>query len=163
MPKRVFFSFHYQPDSWRVSQVRSMGAIEGDQIVTDNDWETIANQGVNAIENWINSQMANKKCVVVLIGADTAGRKWIEYEIKQGWNTNKGVLGINIHNLKNQQGLKSQKGSSPFRTFTINSTGMDNVVRTYDPPFTESTDVYNYIKNNLEQWIDEAITIRSKY
>lgn len=31
MARKVFFSFHYQPDNWRVSQVRNIGVIEGNQ------------------------------------------------------------------------------------------------------------------------------------
>lgn len=38
--------------------------------------------------------------MVVLIGEDTAKRKWVKYEIKKAWNEGKGVLGIYIHNLK---------------------------------------------------------------
>ncbi len=55
--RRVFYSFHYEPDSWRASMVRNIGVIEGSRPATDNDWETVK-QGTN-----------------------TAGRKWINHEI----------------------------------------------------------------------------------
>jgi hypothetical protein len=48
MATKTFFSFHYLPDNWRASQVRNMGVIEGNQAVTDNDWESIADQGEQA-------------------------------------------------------------------------------------------------------------------
>jgi hypothetical protein len=43
--RQVFYSFHYKPDSWRVSQVRNIGAIEGNKPAPDNDWETISKTG----------------------------------------------------------------------------------------------------------------------
>ena len=39
MARKCFYSFHYQPDNVRASQVRNIGAIEGNQPVSDNDWE----------------------------------------------------------------------------------------------------------------------------
>ena len=52
------------------------------------------------IESWIDNQMAKRSCVVVLIGENTAGRKWINYEIKKAIELDKGIVGIYIHNLK---------------------------------------------------------------
>ena len=45
MARKVFFSFHYQPDCVRASQVRNIGVIEGNPTATDNDWETITRGG----------------------------------------------------------------------------------------------------------------------
>ena len=112
MARKVFYSFHYNPDNWRASQVRNIGAIEGNQPAKDNDWETITKGGDKAIEKWIADQMSGRSCVVVLIGAGTANRKWINHEIVKGWNDGKGVLGIYVHNLKNSEGKTSSKGSS---------------------------------------------------
>ena len=72
MARKVFYSFHYNPDNWRASQVRNIGAIEGNQPAKDNDWETITKGGDKAIEKWIADQMSGRSCVVVLIGAGTA-------------------------------------------------------------------------------------------
>lgn len=38
--KRVFFSFHYEEDCY-VSQVKQIGAIDGQKIVSSNDWEQV--------------------------------------------------------------------------------------------------------------------------
>lgn len=165
MARRVFYSFHYAPDNWRASQVRNIGAIEGNQPAKDNDWETITKGGDKAIEKWIADQMSGRSCVVVLIGAGTANRKWINHEIVKGWNDGKAVLGIHVHNLKNNEGKTSAKGSNPFDHVTLNSTGakLSTVVKVYDPPGLTSTDVYAHIKNNLEAWIETAIAIRAKH
>ncbi len=92
MARRVFYSFHYKPDNWRASQVRNMGVIEGNRPCTDNEWETITGSGDKAIKKWRAEQLDGKPCAVVLIGAKTAGRKWINYEIEKAWGDRKASL-----------------------------------------------------------------------
>lgn len=165
MARNVFFSFHYEPDNWRASQVRNMGLVEGNALAKDNDWETIKRGGDAAIQRWINSQVEGRSCGIVLIGSGTAGRKWINYEIEKCWNDGKGLLGIYIHRLKNRDGQQCAKGINPFDSFTLKkgAVRLSSVVAAYDPPFLESTNVYNYIKSNLETWIESAIKTRANY
>jgi hypothetical protein len=165
MARKTFFSFHYKPDSWRASQVRNIGAVEGNKPVSDNDWETITKKGDAAIEKWIDEQLSGKSCAIVLIGANTAGRKWIDYEILKAWNDSKGVVGVYVHNLKNQAEEQSSKGKNPFDTFTMkrDKAKMSSIVKAYDPPYSTSPNVYDHIKENLEDWVEEAISIRDNY
>lgn len=163
MARRVFYSFHYKPDNWRASQVRNMGVIEGNRPVTDNDWEEIKKGGDKSIQNWIDGQLQGKSCAVVLIGANTAGRKWIKYEIEKAWNDGKGVLGVYIHNLKDSNENQSDKGRNPFDDFKLKEEALSRIVKAYDPPYSTSTYVYNHIKENLEAWVEEAISIRNEY
>ena len=164
MARKVFYSFHYQPDCVRASQVRNIGIVEGNSPASDNDWESVARGGDSAIQNWIDSQLLGRTCTIVLIGKDTAGRKWIDYEIKKSWNDNKGVVGIYIHNLKNFAGLQTTMGSNPFTGFTLKegTVNLSSVVKAYNPPYSDSKEVYKYISNNLNTWIEEAIRIRSQ-
>jgi len=165
MTRKVFYSFHYQPDAWRVSQVRNIGAVEGNAPASDNDWESVKKGGDAAIQKWIDTQMSGRSCVVVLIGANTAGRKWINYEIEKAWNSGKGVVGIHIHNLLDASQSQASKGGNPFSGFTVGEkkTPLTSIVKTYDPPYSTSTYVYSHIKDNLVSWIEEAITIRGEY
>jgi len=162
MARKVFYSFHYAKDAWRAGQIRNIGAIEGNQPASDNDWEQVKKGGDEAIKRWIHEQMKGRSCVVVLIGEETASRKWVRYEIEHGWNEGKGVLGIYIHNLKDQDGNTSLKGANPFKSFVIQVGGeevpMDSVVQAYNPP---GDDAYGYIKDNLADWIDDAIYRRN--
>ncbi len=119
MARKCFLSFHYKPDSWRVSQVKNMGKIEGQSILSSNSWEEVKNKGDAAIQKWIDDNMSGKGCQIVLIGANTAGRRWVKYEIKKAWDDKKGVLGIHVHNLKDNDQNQSSKGSNPFSTFTV--------------------------------------------
>lgn len=161
MARRAFYSFHYKPDNWRASQVRNMGVVEGDKPASDNEWETITRGGDAAIQKWIDSQLDGKSVAIVLAGANTAGRKWIDYEIKKAWDDKKGLLGIHIHNLKDNDGNQASKGSNPFSGFTVGKRNLSDIVKTYDPPYLTSTDVYGYIKDNLADWIETAIDIRN--
>jgi len=163
MAKRVFFSFHYDPDNWRAAQVRNMGVVEDDSTVSDNDWETVRKRDDAAIEKWIKEQLNGRSCTVVLVGTNTAGRKWINYEIKETWNSRKGLVGICIHNLQDKNERQSPKGANPFNGFNINGTSLSSTVKLYDPPYNTSKDVYAYIKQNIASWIDEAIAIRNIY
>ncbi|MBK1736067.1 hypothetical protein CKO15_12445 [Halorhodospira abdelmalekii] len=162
MPRKIFSSFHYKPDNWRASQVRNIGAIEGNKLASDNEWESVTQGGDAAVERWINEQMKGKSCVVVLIGAGTAGRKWIKYEIKKGWKDGKGLLGVCIHNLKDLNGDQAKKGRNPFDDFTVDGKKLSSIVKAYDPPYSSSTNVYSHIKENIVDWIEEAIDIRNR-
>lgn len=164
MARKAFFSFHYKPDNWRAAQVRAMGIIEGNAPVSDNDWETIAGGGDTKIEKWINDQMYGKSCVIVLIGSETAGRRWINYEIEKAWYEKKGVVGIYIHNLKDSFGKQTFKGRNPFEDVTIHGLfKLSRIVKAYDLGSWKSQEVYNDIKDNMEDWVEEAISIRNQW
>jgi hypothetical protein len=140
-----------------------MGVVEGNRPCSDNDWETITKGGDEAIRKWIAEQMDGKSCVIVLIGTHTAGRKWINHEIIKGWNDGKGVVGVYIHNLEDSDRKQSVKGPNPFASIEYGNTGkmLSSIVKAYDPPYSSSTSVYGYIRENLADWVEEAIRIRN--
>jgi len=163
MARRVFTSFHYIPDNWRANQIRNMGKIEGNAVVSTNQWEEITKGGDKSIEKWIDDNMSGKSCVIVFVGEKTAGRKWIKHEIRKAWDERRGLVGIYIHNLKDKDGNQANKGRNPFEDFTVNEKSLSSIVKCYNPPYTTSTNVYNHIYENLEGWVEEAIEIRNKY
>jgi hypothetical protein len=162
MARRIFYSFHFKPDCSRAAQIRNMGVVDGNRPASDNDWERIAGVGAAAIQRWIDGQLDGKSCNVVLIGENTAGRKWIDYEIRSAWNDKKGVVGVHIHGLKDLDGFQSPKGRNPFEHFTLEGNGkrLSSIVKAYNPPYANSKDVYAYINDNLADWVEEAIEIR---
>lgn len=165
MARKCFYSFHYQPDNWRVSKIRNIGKVEGNKPASDNDWETVTGGGDKKIKEWIQSQMKGRSCTVVLAGAKTANRKWINYEISESWNKGMGVLVIHIHNIEDVNGKQCSKGANPlyYITFKDTQNRLSTVAKAYDPPRTTSKGVYNYISDNIEDWIEEAIQIRKNY
>jgi len=162
MKRQVFYSFHYNNDVMRVSQIRNIGALEDNKPVSDNEWEEVKRKGDNNIKKWIDDNMKYRSCVIVMVGEETANRRWVKYEIEKAWNDGKGLLGIYIHNLKDPRTGKCSKGKNPFASFTMKRDGrhLSEIVKCYDP---NSNDAYNDIKNNLEKWVEEAINIRNNY
>ncbi|BCS85030.1 TIR domain-containing protein [Prevotella herbatica] len=177
--RQVFYSFHFKNDSWRAGQVRNIGAIEGNAPVSSNDWEEVKRKGEYAIKKWIHDNMNYRSCIIVLIGEETSNRPWCRYEIEKAWKEGKGIVGIYIHGLKNALSQQSLKGENPFRLFYIditfnyiaqkssasdsNEINLGKVCKTYDAPFLSSEYVYSYIKQNIEDWVEEAIRIRNQY
>ena len=165
MKRRVFYSFHYVLDSWRASQVRNIGAVEGNEPASDNDWETVKKGGDAAIKRWIADQMRNRTCTVVLVGSATANRKWINHEIIKSWSDNMGVVGIRIHGLKNAEGRTSSSGANPFDYIRFGNGGdkLSSAVKCYNPDGSNSQAQYDWISKYLSAAVEEAIDIRRKY
>ena len=177
--RQVFFSFRYAYDSWRAAQIRNMGKVSNDSTFSDNDWEEVREKTTDKIEKWIDDQLKMRSCIVVLIGEHTQGRKWINYEIEQAWKKGKGIVGIYIHGLKDASGKQSNKGKNPFEDFCIDTTfnyiahhsvptdaneqNLANIIKAYNPPYFSSEYVYDYIRNNIETWIEMAIETRNNY
>lgn len=167
MAREVFFSFHYSEDCTRASQIRNIGAIHGNAPVRDNDWETITRGGEAAIKRWISDQLARTSCTVVLVGAHTSTRKWVEYEIQESWNRGNGVFGIYIHKLRNLAGVQGTRGTNPFVNLTfdarVGKPSLAAIAPVYDPAHYDSKQVYAYIAANMEQWVEQAIRQRKSF
>jgi hypothetical protein len=116
MARHVFFSFHYQQDIWRVNQVRNIGEVVGSAAAGFHDsslWEEAKRKGDAAVKALIDEGLKGTSVTVVCIGAATAGRKYIDYEINQSIARGNGLVGIQIHELKNKDGKTSTVGSTP--------------------------------------------------
>lgn len=164
MARRCFYSFHYVPDCHRAAQIRQIGSIEGNRPASDNDWETVTKGGEAGIKRWIANQMTGKSCTVVLIGAATANRKWINHEIIESWNAGMGVVGIRIHGIKNLSGEVSEMGQNPFDFITHGPTGakLSSIVKCYNPAGATSKEKYAWIAAHLANAVEEAVSIRQK-
>jgi hypothetical protein len=121
MARRVFFSFHYQRDIWRVSQIRNSWVTrdwESNPFLDAASWESIRRRGDQAIQNWIDEQLSGTGVTVVLIGEETCDRRFVRYEIQESHRRGNGLLGVHIHKLKDQRGQRSYKGRNPFSQMT---------------------------------------------
>lgn len=165
MARNVFFSFHFNNDFWRTQQVRNIGALDGQKLYTANEWEEVKKKGNSAIEKWIDESLVGKSCVVVLVGSDTANRPWVITEIIKGWNAKKGVVAIHINKLLDSSGKTSTQGANPLAKVLLNngSDRLSNHAKLITPVGTDSKEVYASIKDNIEQWIEDAIKIRNSY
>ena len=156
--RQVFYSFHYKDDNWRVSQIKNIGSVEGQTILSSNEWEEVKKKSDTAIQKWIDDSMQYRSCLIVLIGAKTANRKWIKYEIKKAYQDKKGLLGIYIHNLKDKDGNQSSKGDNPF-DIVVDGINLTTKSKTHNPSYTTSTYVYDDISEKIEQLVEDAILL----
>lgn len=159
MKRPAFFSFHFDNDIWRANQVRNIGAVDGNQPVSGNDWEEIKRGGSNAIANWIENQLKYKQIVIVLIGSATASRPWVMYEIKRAWELGKPIMGVYINALENRLGRQSAKGDNPFEKIKLtNGMLLSQWVPVYTPwSHGTSKEAYNDIRMNLGNWVESTI------
>lgn len=163
--RQVFFSFEFNKDAWRAGQVRNMGKVDESSTFSDNDWEEVKEKTDSKIKEWIDSQLAMRSCLVVLVGSTTSGRKWINYEIKKAYELKKGIVGIYIHGLKDKDGNQTIKGNNPFNQIFIPNSNklLSEYVKCYDTPYKSSNYVYDNIKENIENLIEEAIKNKGTY
>ena len=152
MARHTFFSFHFERDVWRAGQVRNSWVTQDRDAAGFWDkakWEEVKKKGEDAIHKWIDDQLSGTSVTVVLIGAETSTRDYVDYEITASHKKKNGMLGIYIHNLKDMDKKTDTKGSNPFDKWTFKSDG--NVVKypTYD---WVSDDGYK----NMGDWIEAA-------
>jgi hypothetical protein len=157
MAKSVFFSFHYDRDAWRVQQIINMGKLAGQPLLNPQRWEEVKRRGEQAIKNWIAEQMRYKSAVVVLVGAQTAQRRWVKYEIAYAWDNSKPLVGVRIHGLADRNHRTDTQGSNPFKMVNLTGGGtVGDYVTLYTPSGSTSQQVHASISNNLSSWVDNA-------
>lgn len=147
MARRVFFSFDYDRDVWRASQVRNSWVTQKDREAAGfwdaASWEEVKKKGGAAILRWIDRQLEGTSVTVVLIGAQTSNSEYVRYEILQSWDRGNGLIGVYVNNLEDSHGRTDLKGADPFTA--LGFTG----IRTYD---WVNNDGYN----NFADWVEAA-------
>lgn len=116
MARHVFFSFHYQRDIVRVNQIRNLPEIVEEAAAGFKDkslWEEAKAKGDDAIKKLIDNALVGTSVTVVCIGGKSAGRKYINYEIQKSIDRGNGILGVQIHHLKNFDGETDTVGDTP--------------------------------------------------
>lgn len=157
LPRRVFFSFHYERDAWRAAQVRNSWVTKPDREAAGfwdaADWEAVKKQGDDAIKRWIDGRLEGTSVTVVLIGAETSHREWVRYEIQRSYDKGNRIVGIYIHNLKDQNGDTDKKGDIDFGEID----GHD---------FEDICQIYDWVNDsgyeNLGEWIEREHLIASR-
>jgi hypothetical protein len=118
MARKVFFSFHYERDIWRTNVVRNSGVVEGSAAAGFHDaslWEEAKKKGDAEVKKLIDKGLIGTSVTVVLIGAETSTRKFVDYEIEQSIACGNGLLGIKISGIKDKDGKTDVQGAVPAR------------------------------------------------
>ncbi len=160
MARKLFFSFHFQRDAWRAGQIRNSDLIPNEDeygFIDSVDWEEVKRKGDKEIERWINSQLEHTSVTVVLIGAETADRYWVDFELRQSWERGNALVGIWIHNVKDSNCETDIKGENPLDSLVlIEGKPLSSIFKTYDWVLDDG-------RNNLGTWAEEAVKIREGY
>jgi hypothetical protein len=156
MARKTFFSFHFKGDSWRAGIVRNSWVTQDREAAgffDSAEWEKVKKKSDSDIENWIDEQLKGTSVTVMLIGEKTSGRKWINYELTSSYKKKNGLLGIYIHNIKDQDKMTTSKGRNPFNDWYIER---DNK-KIY---FSELYKTYDWVNDdgykNMGEWIEKA-------
>jgi len=148
MARRVFFSFHYQRDIWRVNQIRNIPNVTGCAAAGFQDgsiWEEAKRRGDAAIKVLINKGLENTSVTVVCVGSATTGRTYINYEIEQSIARGNGIVAVQIHHLKDRYGNVDTPGAIPAK---IGLSGYK---------------AYKYVNHEiLAEWIEDAARAAGK-
>jgi hypothetical protein len=152
MARKTFFSFHYKDDNWRAGIVRNSWVTQDRTVAgffDSADWEKVKKEVDSEIEKWINEQLNGTSVTVVLIGENTYGRKWINYEITSSWKKGNGLLGIYINNVLDQNRQTTTKGKNPFEQWKFKKSDKEVLIPVYD-----------WVKDNgyenIGNWIEKA-------
>lgn len=154
MARKVFFSFDFDRDVFRASQIRNSNVVKnnysGNDFIDAVEWEKVKKGGKVAIKKWIDNQLEGTSVTVVLIGAETSKSEYVNYEIEQSIKRGNGLLGIYIQNMKSIDGRTDFRGNNPFDNFYYSPfQRLSSVVPTYDW-------VYNDGYKNLGTWIENV-------
>lgn len=160
MTRKIFFSFHYERDAWRAGQIRNSDLVPNEDekgFIDAVAWEEIRRKGDSAIENWILDQLQDTSVTVVLIGAETSQRPWVDFEIRESWKRGNAIIGLYIHNVKDSESKTDIQGINP----------LDNVYLTDGQALSSICSVYDWVlndgRNNLGTWADQAAEARESY
>lgn len=157
MARSVFFSFHYERDIWRANVVRNSWVTKPDREAAGfwdaSLWEETKKKGDEAIRRLIDQGLEDTSVTAVLIGAETASREWVRYEIEKSLERGNGLLGVYIHNIKNQDGKTDPEGPNPFDQMYVEKDGkkipLSKLYRTYRWFIDNGYD-------NFSDWVEEA-------
>ncbi len=122
MARRVFFSFHFEKDIWRVNQVRNTNVVAGADragFLDHSEYEEAKKKGEEEIKRLIRNKLEGTSVTIVLIGTETASRPFVQYEIQQSIARKNGLLGIHIHHLEDQDKKFSVRGPKPTVPFGV--------------------------------------------
>jgi hypothetical protein len=116
MAHRTFFSFYYNDDVWRASNVRKCGALNQNDVefIDASLWEEAETKGDAAIKKLVDDALARSTVTAVLIGENTSSRKWVTYEINESIRLGKGLFGVHVYRIKDQNGQESTQGANPL-------------------------------------------------
>src|SRR4051812_26517032 len=118
MARRTFFSFHYKPDVSRAWIVRNSWMTKQDRdaagFFDSSVFESKERESTEVLKRFLREGLSNTSVTCVLVGSETALRRWVRYEIFQSFIRGNGLLAVRIHDNSDLNKLPSTAGANPF-------------------------------------------------
>ena len=111
MARKTFFSFNYKPDVQRSFVVKDR---EDAGFMDSSAFERAKNENPDSLKRFLAKDMEGSSVVCVLVGTETALRRWVRFEILQALFDSRGLLGIRIHTIGGFDKQPSAEGPNPF-------------------------------------------------
>jgi|SRR5271157_871311 len=157
MARRVFFSFQYELDLWRANVVLNAWVGQDREAAGFWDaaqWEEAKRFGDDAIRRTIDQGLENTTVTAVLIGAETAGRPWVLYEIQKSYERGNGLLGVYLNEIRDQYGFTDiMMGPNPFKRLYIQESGKMKWMSDIYPSYSW---VKEHGEQNFNTWVEAA-------
>jgi hypothetical protein len=117
MARRTFFSFHYKPDVTRAQVVKKSQTVKDHEdtgFFDSSAFEEAQRKDPDSLKDFLRKEMEGSSVVCALVGAETALRRWVRFEIMQGIWDGRGIFGIRIHTIADFNRKTALAGPNPF-------------------------------------------------
>lgn len=117
MARYTFFSFSYEDvKNFKVNVVRNSWLLNNssETFIDGSIWEKEKSKGASVIKNIIETGLNKTSVTTILIGSDTAARRWVKYEIIKSFERGNGLLAIHINRIRGKEQVISAKGKNPL-------------------------------------------------
>ncbi len=127
MARYVFFSFSYDDvKNFKVNIVRNnwVAKNNAETFVDGSIWEKSKSKGEKVLRGLIADGLKGTSVTAVLVGENTANRRWVNYEIVKSFEKGNGIIAVHINRIKGRTGLTA-RGQNPLDRlgFSISSDG----------------------------------------
>lgn len=155
MTPRVFFTFHYEQDFWRATQVRDVWVRQGGEalgIWEPPIWHEVVSGKVSPV-TLIDQALAQADVTAALISGSVSSQDYVQYAIKESHKRGKGLLAIYVYKIQDQQGGHGIIGNTRFGE-------IDRDANNQSVFFWQRYPTYRWVidegPKNLKDWIEEA-------
>jgi hypothetical protein len=117
MARRTFFSFHYKPDVTRANVVKNCWVTKDREdagFFNSSAFEKAKRTNDDTLKAFLNREIDGSSVMCALVGAETASRRWVRYEIQTGIWEAKGLLAIRINTIRDFNQQTTAAGTNPF-------------------------------------------------
>jgi hypothetical protein len=155
---RLFLSYHFDADYWRVTQIRNVlvaeGGVRSQSVLASPTWEALKKEGHLAVETFVENQLRAASITLVLFSSETASREWVRYEVMRSHQLGLGLIAIDIHRLRDAEGQTARPGLNPLSLWQVDIVGETRT-------FSDIYPTYDWVADdgprNIMRWIAEQM------